>query len=81
MHIYMLPSEWIQEWTQTFKPNILKANKFIVPLGPFNSFTVIFVEKYAVRIMHFSVRSVFHGDRVLVSFNMVISGMKTTFYT
>ena len=29
--------------------------------------------------MHFSVRTVFHGDRVENSFNMVISGMKQNF--
>ena len=31
--------------------------------------------------MQFSVRSVFHGERVLDSFSMEISGMKTKFYT
>ena len=31
--------------------------------------------------MLFSVRPILHGERVLDSFNMVISGMKTTFYT
>ena len=29
----------------------------------------------------FSVRAVFHGECVLDSFNMAISGTKTTFYT
>ena len=29
--------------------------------------------------MHFSVRAVFHGGRVVNSFNMVISGMKQNF--
>ena len=31
--------------------------------------------------MHFSVRPVLHGEHVLNSFDMVISGMKPTFYT
>ena len=44
-------------------------------LFPFNCFTVILKE------MHFSVRPGFHGERELDRFNMVISGMKTTFYT
>ena len=31
--------------------------------------------------MHFSIRNVFQSERVLNSFNMVILGMKTPFYT
>ena len=31
--------------------------------------------------MHFSVRPGFHGEGMLDSFNLVISGMKTTIYT
>ena len=31
--------------------------------------------------MHFNVRAVFYGERVLDSFNMVILRLKKTFYT
>ena len=42
----------------------------------FNCFTVILEKK-----LHFSFRPVFHGELVLDSVIMVISGMKTIFYT
>ena len=35
-----LPAEWIQGWTQTFRPIIWKANMFLYTLGTFNFFTV-----------------------------------------
>ena len=46
---------------------------FVFPCGTFNCLTVI-------KKMHFIVRPVFNGERVLDSYKMVISGMKTIFY-
>ena len=48
-------AEWIQGWTQTFRPTIWKANMFVFP---FNFFTVIWK-------IHISVMLLFHGERVL----------------
>ena len=47
---------------------------FVFPIGTFNLFTVLLK-------MHFNVKPVIYCERVLDSFNKVISGMKTTFYS
>ena len=47
---------------------------FVFLKTTFNFFTVLLK-------MHFSVRTVFQSERVLNIFNMVISGMKTQFYS
>ena len=66
------PAEWNQGWTQAFRQNIWKANMLVFPY--FNFLTVI------IKIQ-FSVRTVFQSERVLNICNVVISGMKTRFYT
>ena len=48
---------------------------FVFPLGTFNFFAQFYKK------MHFDIRPVFYSERVLYSFNMIISGMKTKFYT
>ena len=59
---------------KTFRPIIWKVNMFVFPEETFNFLTVLLK-------MHFSVRNLFQNERVLNSIYMVISEMKTQFYT
>ena len=49
--VQMYQAEWIHEWTQTFRQNILKTNMFVFPLGTYNFF-------YSSLKLHFSFRPV-----------------------